>query len=115
MTAYITRRIPLVTVLDEEGLSIIERNADTILQEVGIEFRDDPVAIAHWKKAGAQVDGVLVRFEPGMLREVLKTAPPQFTQHARNPANSVRIGGMNVVFAPAYGSPFVMDLDKGRR
>ena len=27
----------LVTVLDEEGLQIIERNADTILQEVGIE------------------------------------------------------------------------------
>ena len=25
------------------------------------------------------------------------------------------IGGKNVVFSPAYGSPFVMDLDKGRR
>ena len=50
-----------------------------------------------------------------MLREILKTAPPEFTQHARNPANSVRIGGKNVVFSPAYGSPFVMDLDRGRR
>lgn len=51
----------------------------------------------------------------GLLREILKTAPAEFTQHARNPANNVRIGGKNVVFAPAYGSPFVMDLDKGRR
>ena len=50
-----------------------------------------------------------------MLREILKTAPAEFTQHARNPANNVRIGGKNVVFAPSYGSPFVMDLDKGRR
>lgn len=50
-----------------------------------------------------------------MLREILKTAPAEFTQHARNPANSARIGGKNVVFAPAYGSPFVMDLDRGRR
>jgi trimethylamine--corrinoid protein Co-methyltransferase len=50
-----------------------------------------------------------------MLREVLKTAPPVFTQHARNPANTVQIGGNNVVFAPSYGSPFVMDLDRGRR
>jgi trimethylamine--corrinoid protein Co-methyltransferase len=44
-----------------------------------------------------------------------KSAPASFTQHARNPANSVEIGGKSVVFAPAYGSPFVMDLDKGRR
>ena len=50
-----------------------------------------------------------------MLREILKSAPREFTQHARNPANSVQIGGKNVVFAPAYGSPFVMDLDRGRR
>jgi len=27
----------------------------------------------------------------------------------------VQIGGNNVVFSPAYGSPFVMDLDRGRR
>ncbi|HET7413763.1 MAG TPA: trimethylamine methyltransferase family protein, partial [Pararhizobium sp.] len=49
------------------------------------------------------------------LREILKTAPASFTQHARNPARSVEIGGKSVVFSPAYGSPFVMDLDKGRR
>eukprot|EP01036_Dinobryon_divergens_P020272 gene20272-27776_t len=50
-----------------------------------------------------------------MLREILKTAPATFTQHARNPAKSVEIGGKSVVFSPAYGSPFVMDLDRGRR
>jgi trimethylamine--corrinoid protein Co-methyltransferase len=58
---------------------------------------------------------VLVKFEPGLLREILKTAPATFTQHARNPARNVEIGGKSVVFSPAYGSPFVMDLDKGRR
>ncbi len=46
---------------------------------------------------------------------MLRTAPATFTQIARNRANSVEIGGPNVVFAPAYGSPFVMDLDRGRR
>ena len=45
----------------------------------------------------------------------MKTAPGQFTQHARNPVNSVEIGRKAMVFAPSYGSPFVMDLDKGRR
>src|ERR1700677_4696528 len=44
-----------------------------------------------------------------------QNAPRQFTQHARNPARSVVIGGQNTVFAPAYGSPFVRNLDEGRR
>ena len=36
-------------------------------------------------------------------------------QHARNPERNVLIGGDATVFAPNYGSPFVHDLDKGRR
>lgn len=113
--AYIVRGIPTYDIMGEENLARIEAAADRILAETGIEFRDDPEAIEHWRRAGAEVDGVLVRFPPGMLREINRTAPAEFTQHARNPANSVRIGGRNVVFAPAYGSPFVMDLDRGRR
>jgi trimethylamine--corrinoid protein Co-methyltransferase len=112
---YITRNIPTYDILSEENLQRIEAAADRILAETGIEFRDDDVALDHWRKAGAKVDGGLVKFEPGMLREILKSAPSEFTQHARNPANSAQIGGKNVVFAPAYGSPFVMDLDRGRR
>ncbi len=112
---FISRNIPPYDILGEESLIRIEQAADRILAETGIEFRDDPAVLDHWRRAGAKVDGLLVRFEPGMLREILKTAPSEFTQHARNPANSVRIGGRNVVFSPAYGSPFVMDLDNGRR
>jgi len=112
---YIVRNIPTYDVLSEENLLRVEATADRILAEIGIEFRDDPVALDHWKRAGAKIDGVLVKFEPGMLREILATAPASFTQHARNPANSVEIGGKSVVFSPAYGSPFVMDLDQGRR
>ncbi|MBV9286815.1 MAG: trimethylamine methyltransferase family protein, partial [Hyphomicrobiales bacterium] len=39
----------------------------------------------------------------------------QFTHHARNPERSVEVGGAHVVFAPAYGSPFVQDVEGGRR
>ncbi|MGB3314700.1 MAG: trimethylamine methyltransferase family protein, partial [Albidovulum sp.] len=112
---YIVRNIPTYDVLSEENLEKIEAAADRILAETGIEFRDDDEVLAYWKQAGAKVDNTLVKFEPGMLREILKSAPSEFTQHARNPENSARIGGRNVVFAPAYGSPFVMDLDRGRR
>ncbi len=112
---YIIRGIPTYDIMGEESLLRIEETADRILAEVDIEFRDDPEVLELWKRAGAMVDGVLVKFEPGMLREILKTAPQEFTQHARNPANNVRIGGNAVVFSPSYGSPFVMDLDQGRR
>ncbi len=112
---YIIRNIPTYDILSEENLLRIEAAADRILAETGIEVRDDPAALDHWRRAGADVQGVLVKFPPGMLREVLKSAPTQFTQHARNPAHSVEIGGKSVVFSPAYGSPFVMDLDRGRR
>ncbi len=112
---YILRNIPTYDILGEENLLKIEAAADRILAETGIEFRDDPVVLDHWRQAGAEVDGVLVRFPPGLLREVLRDAPAEFTQHARNPQNSVVIGGRAVVFAPAYGSPFVMDVDRGRR
>ncbi|GAB1365119.1 trimethylamine methyltransferase family protein [Rhodobacter sp.] len=117
---YIVRNIPTYDILSDESLAKIEATADRILAEIGIELRDDAEAMQLYRKAGAEVrdisDGVWrLTFEPGMLREILKTAPAEFTQHARNPANNVRIGGRNVVFAPSYGSPFVMDLDRGRR
>ena len=112
---FILRNIPTYDVLSEENLLRIEAAADRVLAETGIEFRDDPEALAMWRKAGARVEGVLVKFEPGLLRELLRSAPASFTQHARNPLKSVQIGGKAVVFSPAYGSPFVMDLDRGRR
>jgi len=112
---YIQRNIPLTEVLNEEGLSIIEANADTILQEIGIEFRDDAQALAMWKDAGADVQGERVRMPKGLARKLIESAPAEFTQHARNPERSVKIGGDATVFAPVYGPPFVHDLDGGRR
>ncbi|MEP2706075.1 MAG: trimethylamine methyltransferase family protein [Roseibium sp.] len=112
---YIHRGIPNYEVLSDENAEIIEANADRILAEIGLEFREDPDILNIWKIAGAEVDGERVRFPKGMLREILKTAPAQFTQHARNPVRNVEIGGNNLVFAPVYGPPFVTDLDGGRR
>jgi trimethylamine--corrinoid protein Co-methyltransferase len=113
---YITRKIPCFEVVDEEGLEIIERNADTILEEVGIEFRDMPEALEILRQGGAEIDGVTARFPRGLCRSIIQaSAPAEYTQHARNPERSVRIGGKHTVFVPAYGSPFVFDIDKGRR
>jgi trimethylamine--corrinoid protein Co-methyltransferase len=113
--AGVERRIPTYELIGEEGLARIEAAADLILAEIGVEFRGDPEALRLWKAAGADVDGELVRFPKGLLRAILKSAPASFIQHARNPRRSVKIGGDSVVMAPAYGSPFVQDLEGGRR
>ena len=84
---YITRKIPYYEVLGNEGLELLERNADTILEEIGIDFRDDAESLELWKDAGADVKGERVHFPRGMCREIVRrSAPKEFTQHARNPA-----------------------------
>ncbi|HET9614065.1 MAG TPA: trimethylamine methyltransferase family protein [Candidatus Limnocylindrales bacterium] len=113
---YLTRTMAPFEVVSEEGLAIIEHNADTILQEVGLEFRGDPDALRLFRDAGADVQGERVRFPRGLARQLVQaTAPREFTQYARNHDNDVVIGGPNTVLAPNYGSPFVRDLDRGRR
>jgi len=113
---YVTRKVPVYEIASEETLDLVERNAETILQEIGVDFRDDAEALKIWKEAGADVDGERVRFPMGLCKQLIQaTAPKEFTQHARNPKRNVRIGGDNMVFVPAYGPPFVRDLDNGRR
>ncbi|WP_419839145.1 trimethylamine methyltransferase family protein [Candidatus Poriferisodalis sp.] len=116
VNTHLRRSLPPVSVLDEAGLAQIEENAETILSEVGVAFQDFPRALELWRDAGADVDGEMVRFPRGMCRQIVQSnAPTAYTQHARNSARSVPIGGDATVFVPNYGSPFVADLDDGRR
>ena len=113
---FLTRTLTPVEVLSEEGVSLIEHNADAILERVGVEIHGAPDALKLFEGAGANVDGERVTFPPGLARQLVQaTAPHEFDQHARNPANTVHIGGDATVLAPAYGSPFVRDLEGGRR
>ena len=114
--AYLTRLIHPYELVSEDALALIEDVAETILEEVGVEIRDYPSAIERFKNAGAHVDGTRVRFPRGLCRSIIQaSAPREYVQHARNPENNVKIGGDATVFVSNYGSPFVHDLDNGRR
>ena len=114
--AFIERKIPFYELMDEAGLALLENNADTLLQEVGIEFCDDPEVLSLLREGGADVTGTRVRFPRGMCRSVIRaSAPAEYTQHARNPQRNVIIGGRRTVLVPAYGPPFIRNLDEGRR
>jgi trimethylamine--corrinoid protein Co-methyltransferase len=113
---YISRKLGTFNVLSEEGLALIEGNADVILRDTGMEFTGDDEILAIFRHAGCDVQGTRVRFEPGFCRATITaTAPARFMQHARNAANSVELGGDATVLCPSWGPPFVHDLERGRR
>lgn len=107
-------KVPLYELLNEEGLELLHQTSMEILSEVGIAFYDED-ALAILEEHGADVDGDIACFDPALVEEYVAKAPSQFTQLARNSDNHVVIGGNHMCFAPVYGPPAVLDLERGRR
>ncbi|MEM8777184.1 MAG: trimethylamine methyltransferase family protein, partial [Pseudomonadota bacterium] len=112
---FVQRKMPFFDVIDEETVETLERQVDWLIEDIGIEFRDDPEAHRIWTKAGAEVKDNRINADASWIRALCKSAPSEFQQVARNSKRSVTIGGENQVFAPIYGAPFVRDLEGGRR
>nr|BFE87915.1 hypothetical protein GCM10020093_105160 [Planobispora longispora] len=55
-----------------------------------------------------------VFFDPEFVLEQVAKAPREFDVQARNPANTVRIGGDHMAFGAVYGAPFVREGDVRR-
>ncbi len=108
------RGIPYLDIVTPEELERIHDASMTLLEEVGIDFRDDESA-SLWNKAGASVDGYRVRIDREHLMELISTAPSEYTMLARNPERSVTLGGRKTIFTPSYGAPFVLDVENNRR
>ena len=85
---YIRNNVPCTELLSEEALQVIEHNADTILQEVGMEFRGDHTLVHLHLASGTRLeakvqnsqaesglgnnDEVEVGYNANYLQEVLK-------------------------------------------
>ncbi|MER8544005.1 trimethylamine methyltransferase family protein [Mesorhizobium sp. M1334] len=108
------RGLPYMDLLNQDDLLRMHNISMQILEEIGIEFRDDE-AIELWRAAGADVSGQRVRIDRNQLLELVAKAPETFTVHARNPAKTISLGGRKSIFVPAYGSPNVLDLEGKRR
>ncbi len=115
VSPHVQRQLPFFDVIDDETLAVLDAQVDWLIENVGIEFRDDPEAHRIWIEGGAEVKDNRVHIDATRVRELCRLAPPEFTQIARNPERSVVIGGNNQVFAPIYGAPFVRDMEGGRR
>lgn len=108
------RGIPYLDLMSGEQVARVHDASMTVLESKGIEFRDDEAA-AMWKAAGADVQGYRVRVDRDHLMALVALAPESYTLHARNPERTVTLGGRKSIFTPAYGSPYVLDLEGVRR
>lgn len=114
MMPQLTHGLPPVEPLTQEQIERIDHESMRILEEVGVVFRD-PIALEDWRKAGARVDGDLVYLDRAHVKELISTLPTEITLHARNPENTVSLGGKNAIFVPMTGAPYLRDLNDVRR
>ena len=114
MLPPLKRNMPLVEPMSLEEVEKIDNASMAILEEVGVVFRDD-IALEDWRRAGAKVEGDLVKFDRGMIRELISTIPAEITYHARNSEKNIDIGGLHSMFIPMTGAPYLRDLNDERR
>jgi len=104
----------LIEVLTPEEIKQIHQYSMKVLENIGIQF-NAAAAIEIFKKHGFKVENNTVFMQEKQVLEAIKSVPSKFTLHARNHDRTVTIGGGNPVFVPAYGAPFVVDADVGKR
>jgi len=88
-------KIPIYEIVPKEAIELIHLESCKMLEETGIEFRDDEAAQL-WKASGADVRGYRVRIDRAQLMELVGKIPPEYTMHARNPERTVTIVGKKI-------------------
>jgi trimethylamine--corrinoid protein Co-methyltransferase len=101
-------------ILSREDVERIHQTSMRVLGNVGVEFPSEE-ALSVFRRHGVKTNGSRVYITEDQLWKALKTAPAQFTLHARNPERSVTIGDGEPVFAPGYGAPFLVDAEGNKR
>ena len=114
MLPALKRGLPCVEPLDEDQIARIHNASMQILEDVGVDFRDE-VSLKQWKDAGADVKGERVRFDRHLIMELIGSIPETITLHARNPDHNVTLGKGQSIFVPMTGAPFIRDLEGKRR
>jgi trimethylamine--corrinoid protein Co-methyltransferase len=105
--------MPRYEILSPDAVEVLDKGWRRIVSEIGVQFAK-PEAVELFRKAGQKTDGEVVYLDPEFVLEQVALAPREFDVQARNPANTVHIGGDDMVFGAVYGSPFVREGDVRR-
>ncbi len=105
--------MPRYEVLSGDAMAALDAGWRRLVSEVGVEFMSEQ-ALALFRAAGQRVEDNTVFLDPDFVLEQAAKAPREFDVAARNPANSVHIGGDSMAFGAVYGPPFVREGDVRR-
>jgi len=100
--------MPRYEILSPDALTTLDKGWRRIVSEIGVEFMSER-ALELFRAAGQKVEDSNVRFDPDFVLEQVAKAPREFDVQARNPANSIHIGGDHMSFSGVYGPPFVRE------
>src|SRR3954447_5478268 len=103
-------RMPRYEVLSEDAMATLDGGWRRLISEIGVEFLDDR-ALDLFRAAGQKVEDRAVFLDPDFVLEQVAKAPQEFDLQARNPENSVHIGGDSMAFGAVSGRPFVREGD----
>src|SRR6202045_1487166 len=95
--------MPRYEILSADSIAVLDKGWRRIVSEIGVQFAK-PEAVELFRKAGQRTDGEVVYLDPDFVLEQVGLAPREFDVQARNPANTVHIGGDDMVFSAVYGS-----------
>ena len=101
-------QMPRYEVLSEDAMATLDAGWRRLVSEIGVEFLDAR-ARDLFQAAGQKVEDNTVYLDPDFVLEQVALAPREFDLQARNPANSVHIGGDAMAFGAVYGPPFVRE------
>jgi trimethylamine---corrinoid protein Co-methyltransferase len=110
----VERRFSALELISADEVESIHQTSLRVLEEIGMDFTLEE-ARALLSQAGAEIDGVRVRFPRGLIEEAIRSIPPAFTFHARNPQNNIALGGNVMSFGSVASPPNCSDMDTGRR
>jgi trimethylamine--corrinoid protein Co-methyltransferase len=105
--------MPRYEILSADAVSVLDNGWRRIVSEIGVQFAK-PEAVELFRRAGQKTDGEVVFLDPDFVLEQVAKAPREFDVQARNPANTVHIGGDQMVFSGVYGAPFIREGDVRR-
>jgi trimethylamine---corrinoid protein Co-methyltransferase len=105
--------MPRYEVLSADAMAALDKGWRRLVSEIGVEFVSD-WALDLFRAAGQRVEEQTVFLDPDFVLTQVAKAPREFDVAARNPANSVHIGGDAMAFGAVYGPPFVRQGDVRR-
>src|SRR3954468_13700738 len=101
-------KMPRYEILSEDAMAKLDAGWRRLVTEIGVEFNSER-ALKLFREAGQRVEEQTVFLDPEFVLAQVAKAPREFDVQARNPANSIHIGGDAMAFGAVYGPPFVRE------